>query len=109
MTPTPKRCAASASIWTRSSGTPSRPFAQQRGAPARRALFGIPADTEIAPRGRKQARSLPGDTGTLTLIAICDGTRAARLLTELGVQPAAVRQRLEAAAASPPDPRKPAA
>jgi hypothetical protein len=85
-------------------------LAQQRGAPAGRQLMGVRVEAEIAPRGlRNRLRGDPFNLATLALTTIQDGTRAARLLTELGVQPDQVRRRLQAAAiatAAPPDHRR---
>ena len=80
-------------------------LAQERGAPAGRQLLGVGVEAEIAPRGRRRLRGDP-DIGGLALTAIRDRTRAARLLTELGVQPDQVRRRLQAITAAPasPDP-----
>jgi hypothetical protein len=81
----------------------SRPgaLAQQRGAPAGRQLMGVRVEAEIAPRGlRNRLRSGPFNLGFLAVTAIQDGARAARLLTELGVQPDKVRSRLQAVSAT---------
>lgn len=81
-------------------------LAQERGTPAGRQLLGVGVEAEIAPRGlRNRLRGDP-DIGSLALTAIRDRTRAARLLTELGVQPDQVRRRLQAITAAPasPDP-----
>lgn len=76
-------------------------LAQERGAPAGRQLLGVRVEAEIAPRGlRNRLRGDP-DIGGLALTAIRDRTRAARLLSELGVQPEQVRRRLRAITAAP--------
>jgi hypothetical protein len=76
-------------------------LAQERGAPAGRQLLGVRVEAEIAPRGlRNRLRGDP-DIGGLALTAIRDRTRAARLLSQLGVQPEQVRRRLRAIPAAP--------
>jgi hypothetical protein len=86
-------------------------LAQHRGAAAGRQQLGVRVEAEIAARGLRNRLRLRGDPfnlGALALTAIQDGTRAARLLTGLGVRLAHLRQRLQAltAAPPPPDPRR---
>ena len=81
-------------------------LAQGRGAPAGRQQLGVRVEAEIARRGLRNRLRLRGDPylGALALTAIQDGTRAARLLTGLGVRLAHLRQRLQAVTAAPPPP-----
>jgi hypothetical protein len=70
-------------------------LAEQRATGVPRGPFGVAVDTEISPRDlRRGSLRTPPDTGALVRAAIRDDTRAARLLTELNVEPSWVRERL---------------
>jgi hypothetical protein len=70
---------------------------QKRATPKGRDHFGVRVDPEIPPRRLRGSalRTPPSDTGSLLRAVIQDNTRAARLLTELGVEPGQLRTRLD--------------